>query len=68
MEVLRYDDPAMFRPSIPGELANAVRLLELDTSGLAELERRAARAAFAPADVRERLVAEIDAWAADRSS
>jgi aminodeoxyfutalosine deaminase len=62
------DDPAMFRTTITGELAHAVRLLELDTAGLAELERRAARAAFAPADVRERVLAEIDAWQADRSS
>jgi aminodeoxyfutalosine deaminase len=62
------DDPAMFRTSITDELANAVRLLDLDTPGLAELERRAARAAFAPVDVRERLVAEIDDWGADRPS
>lgn len=62
------DDPAMFRTTITDELAHAVRLLELDAAGLAELERRAARAAFAPADVRERVLAEIDAWAAGRSS
>jgi len=62
------DDPAMFRTTITDELAHAVRLLELDTDGLAELERRAARAAFAPADVRERVLAEIEAWAAGRSS
>ena len=62
------DDPAMFRTTITDQLAHAVRLLELDAAGLAELERRAARAAFAPADVRERVLAEIDAWVAGRSS
>jgi len=61
------DDPAMFRTSITDELGHAVRLLELDVAGLAELERRAARAAFAPADVRERVLAEIDAWEAARA-
>jgi aminodeoxyfutalosine deaminase len=61
------DDPAMFHTTITDELANAVRLLGLDIAGLAELERCAARAAFAPADVRERVLTEIDAWEADRA-
>lgn len=61
------DDPAMFRTTITNELAVAVRLLGLDIAGLAELERRAARAAFAPAEVREHVLDEIDAWEADRA-
>lgn len=61
------DDPAMFHTTITQQLADATRLLELGIAGLAELERRAARAAFAPVDVRDRVLSEIDAWEANRT-
>ncbi|MDQ4131085.1 MAG: adenosine deaminase [Actinomycetota bacterium] len=58
------DDPAFFATSLADELAHVARLADLDRSDLAELQRRAARAAFAPADLRRRLLAAIDRWAA----
>lgn len=57
------DDPAFFGTSLEQELCHAARLADLERSELAELQRRAARAAFAPADVRRRLLAAIDDWA-----
>lgn len=56
------DDPPFFATSLVDELRHAARLADLDRSDLAELQRRAARAAFAPADVRRRLLAMIDDW------
>ncbi len=56
------DDPPFFSTTLTDELRHAARLADLSKSDIAELERRAARAAFAPADVRDRLTAAIDAW------
>lgn len=57
------DDPAFFATSLVTELRHSARLAGLDRSDLAELQRRAARAAFAPSDLRGRLLAAIDNWA-----
>jgi aminodeoxyfutalosine deaminase len=51
------DDPPFFATTLTDELAHARRLLALDRRGLAELQRRAARAAFAPEHRRADLVA-----------
>lgn len=59
------DDPAFFATSLRDELRHVARLAHLGRSGLAELQRRAAHAAFAPADIRGRLLAAIDRWALD---
>ncbi|MBW3578340.1 MAG: adenosine deaminase [Actinobacteria bacterium] len=59
---INSDDPPLFSTTLTDELRHATRLAGLRPSDLAELQRRAARAAFAPRDVRARLVAEIDEW------
>ncbi len=58
------DDPPMFGTTLNQEYAVAAELLGLDEAGLAELARTAVRASFAPEDVRERVLGEIDAYAA----
>ena len=58
------DDPPFFGITLTDELRNVVRVLGLSRDDLAELQRRGARAAFAPADVRTNLLARIDAWVA----
>ena len=58
------DDPGMFGTSLSDEYAVAARLLGLDHAGAAELARASVRASYAPAPVRQRLVAEIDAYLA----
>jgi len=56
------DDPPFFATTLTDELAVVARLCGLGRADLAELQRRAARAAFAPAAVRDELLAAIDAW------
>jgi len=56
------DDPGFLSTTLIDELRHAARLAELSSAALADLQRRAALAAFAPADTRRRLVAAIDAW------
>jgi len=56
------DDPPFLSTTLIDELRHAARLASLSRADLADLERRAALAAFAPADTRARLVAAIDAW------
>jgi adenosine deaminase len=58
------DDPPFFGVTLTDELRNVVRTLGLTRDDLAELQRRGARAAFAPPAVKADLLAEIDAWAA----
>lgn len=58
------DDPPMFGTSLNREYELAAGLLDLDEAGLAELSRTAVRASFAPDDVKARVLAEIDAYAA----
>ncbi len=56
------DDPPFFSTTLTDELAHARRLCDLDRGGLAELQRRAARAAFCPPHVRDAVLVAIDAW------
>jgi aminodeoxyfutalosine deaminase len=56
------DDPPFFATTLTDELRHARRLLDLDRAGLAELQRRAARASFAPDERKTALLAAIDAW------
>jgi aminodeoxyfutalosine deaminase len=56
------DDPPFFATTLTEELGHARRLLGLDRGGLAELQRRAARATFAPPTRRAELLAAIAAW------
>ena len=57
------DDPPMFGTTLNREYAIAARLLDLDEAGVAELARTAVRVSFAPDDVRDRVLGEIDAYA-----
>ena len=59
---LSSDDPPFLSTTLIDELRHAARLASLSRADLADLQRRAALAAFAPADTRGRLVAAIDAW------
>ena len=58
------DDPGMFATTLSEEYAVAAELLGLDAAGVAELARASVRASYASAAVRERLMAEIDAYVA----
>ena len=62
---INSDDPPFFATTLTEELGHAVRLLGLSRGDLAELQRRAARASFAPEDLKADLMREIDAWDAD---
>jgi len=61
---INSDDPRMFGTTLNREYALAAGLLGLDEGGVAELARGAVRASFAPDDVRRRVLAEIEAYAA----
>jgi adenosine deaminase len=58
------DDPPFFGTTLTDELRHVVRVCELSRDDLAELQRRAARAAFAAPAVKADLIARIDAWVA----
>jgi adenosine deaminase len=58
------DDPPFFRTSLTDELRHLVRVAGLTRDDLGEIQRRAARNAFASPEVKAQLIAEIDAWAA----
>ncbi len=60
---INSDDPPFFSTSLTEELAHAVRLLDLGREDLADLQRRAARASFAPDGHRARILDEVDRWA-----
>ena len=57
------DDPPMFGTTLSAEYAVAAGLLDLDEAGVAELASAAVDHSFAPDDVKERLRAEIAAYA-----
>jgi aminodeoxyfutalosine deaminase len=61
------DDPPMFGTTLNREYAIAARLLDLDEAGVAELARTAVRVSFAPEDVRDRVLGEIDAYEAGQT-
>src|SRR5687767_11875058 len=58
------DDPPMFGTSLNREYEIAAELLDLDEAGVVELARAAVRASYAEDDVKERILGEIDAYAA----
>jgi len=58
------DDPPFFGVTLTEELGNVVRVAGLSRDDLAELQRRAMRVSFAPAEVKAEVVAAIDRWAA----
>ncbi len=60
---INSDDPPMFSTTLNHEYAIAAQLLELDTDGVADLARAAVRASFLDPIGRDRLLAEIDAYA-----
>ena len=62
------DDPPMFGTSLSREYEIAADLLELDEAGVADLARTAVRSSFAEDEVKERILGEIDAYAAPESS
>jgi len=59
---INSDDPPMFGTTLNREYAIAAELLDLDPSRLAQLAHRTVTASFAPADVRRRVLTEIDAY------
>ena len=60
---INSDDPPMFGTTLNDEYAVAADLLDLDEDGVADLARAAVAASFAPDDVKDRIGAEIDAYA-----
>ena len=61
---INSDDPPMFGTTLNAEYGVACDLLGLDAAGAAGLARESVTASFAPADIKARLLAEIDAYAA----
>lgn len=57
---INSDDPPMFGTTLCREYEIAAELLGLDRAGVAELARAAVRASFASADLKSRILAEID--------
>jgi adenosine deaminase len=60
------DDPPFMRTTLTEELRHVVRLAGLSRDDLAELQRRAARAAFADGETKAAILYEIDRWASVR--
>jgi aminodeoxyfutalosine deaminase len=58
---INSDDPPMFGTTLNHEYVVAADLLDLDEPGLRDLAGAAVHASFAPADVKARVLAEIDA-------
>ncbi|WP_224278860.1 adenosine deaminase [Nocardioides lacusdianchii] len=64
---INSDDPPMFATTLNNDYEVAAGLLDLDERGVADLARAAVDASFAPAEVKARIAAEIEAYAADTS-
>ena len=58
---INSDDPPMFGTTLNREYEIAADLLALDEAGVADLARTAVRVSFAPDDVKDRILGEIDA-------
>lgn len=58
------DDPPMFATTLNREYEIAADLLGLGTSGVADLARTAVRSSFAPEATKQRILGEIDTYAA----
>src|SRR5581483_2323657 len=65
---INADDPPMFSTSLNREYLLAAELLGLDEAGIAELARSAVRESFLDDAGRSELLAEIDAYAAERGT
>ena len=61
---INSDDPPMFATTLNHDYEVAAGLLDLDERGVADLARAAVNASFAPADVKARIGAEIETYAA----
>ncbi len=61
---INSDDPPMFGTDLNTEYAVAAQLLDLDEIGVAGLAPAAVAAAFAPAEVKAAILAEIEAYVA----
>ncbi len=61
---INSDDPPMFGTTLNKEYDVAADLLGLDEAGVADLARAAVRASWAPADVQDRILEEIDSYTA----
>ncbi len=59
---INSDDPPMFATTLTREYGIAAALLGLDRDGIAALPRAALAQSFAPADVKARILAELDAY------
>ncbi|HIW63272.1 MAG TPA: adenosine deaminase [Candidatus Stackebrandtia excrementipullorum] len=57
---INSDDPPMFGTDLSSEYVIAAGLLDLDVFGVAELAKNAVTASFASAQVKKRLIGEID--------
>jgi aminodeoxyfutalosine deaminase len=62
--LLNSDDPPFFSTTLSEDLAHAERLGGLSRQDHGDLQRRAARAAFAPEELKRALVAEVAEWEA----
>jgi adenosine deaminase len=58
------DDPAIIHTTLTEELGNVVRVIGLSRDDLGELQDRAIKHSFAPADTKAALRAELEAWRA----
>jgi len=65
---INSDDPPFFSTTLTDELAHATRLLALTGREIADLQRRALAASWAPAGLRRDIAARIDAWDAETSA
>ena len=63
---INSDDPPMFNTTLNREYEIAADLLGLDEAGVADLARSGVRASFATADVKTRILHEIDEYAERR--
>ena len=62
---INSDDPPMFATTLNHDYEVAAGLLDLDELGVADLALAAVGASFAPDDVKARIAAEIEAYAAE---
>ena len=65
---INSDDPPMFNTTLCREYELAAELLALDEDGVADLARTAVRVSFAEDAVKDRILGEIDEYAATRGA
>ncbi|MEV2240856.1 adenosine deaminase [Micromonospora sp. NPDC049891] len=63
---INSDDPPMFGTTLDDEYAVAARLLDVGPEGVTELARNAVSASFLDETGKQRILAEIDTYSADR--